>query len=47
LKLSNEAKVGINVTVALVALFWGINHQKGVDLLKNINTYFAIIAMLK
>lgn len=42
MKLSNEAKVGILVTIALVALIWGLNYLKGKDLFKSRNTYYAV-----
>jgi phospholipid/cholesterol/gamma-HCH transport system substrate-binding protein len=41
-KFSNEAKVGILVTVALAALLWGLNYLKGKDVFTSRNTYYAV-----
>lgn len=42
MKFSNEAKVGILVTVALAALLWGLNYLKGKDVFTSRNTYYAV-----
>lgn len=42
MKLSHETKIGIIITVAIAATFWGINYLKGRNILKPIHTYFAI-----
>jgi len=41
-KYSNEIKIGIIVTIALLLLIWGINYLKGVSLLKNERTFYAV-----
>jgi phospholipid/cholesterol/gamma-HCH transport system substrate-binding protein len=41
-KLSNELKVGILVTIALAALLWGLNYLKGKDLFSSRNIYYAV-----
>lgn len=42
MKLAKEVKIGILVTGALVALFWGMNYLKGLDLFSNDNRYYAV-----
>ncbi|MBL7924033.1 MAG: MCE family protein [Bacteroidia bacterium] len=42
MKLSNEAKVGILVTVALAALIWGLNYLKGKDVFTSRNRFYAV-----
>ena len=41
-KYSNEIKIGIIVTFALLLLVWGINYLKGFSLLKNERTFYAV-----
>jgi phospholipid/cholesterol/gamma-HCH transport system substrate-binding protein len=41
-KLSKEVKVGLLVTAALMALFWGLNYLKGIDLFTADNKYYAV-----
>jgi phospholipid/cholesterol/gamma-HCH transport system substrate-binding protein len=41
-KFSKEVKVGLLVTSALVALFWGANYLKGIDIFTSDNRFFAI-----
>lgn len=41
-KFSNEIKVGILVTVALVASIWGLNYLKGKDLFSSNKDYYAV-----
>ncbi len=42
MKLSKEIKVGLLVTGALVALIWGMNYLKGLDLFTSDNKYYAL-----
>lgn len=42
MKFSNEAKVGILVTVAIAALIWGLNYLKGKDVFTNRTTFYAV-----
>ncbi|MBL0340476.1 MAG: hypothetical protein IPP71_05845 [Bacteroidetes bacterium] len=42
MKLSKEVKVGILVTSAVFALFWGMNYLKGMDVFTGQNTYYAV-----
>ena len=42
MKFSNEAKVGILVTVAIAALIWGLNYLKGKDVFTNRSTFYAV-----
>ena len=42
MKLRNEVKVGILVTVSLAALLWGLNYLKGKDVFKSRKKYFAV-----
>lgn len=42
MKLSNEVKVGIIVTAAIVALIWGINYLKGVDIFAHRTEVYAM-----
>lgn len=42
MKISKEVKVGILVTGALVALIWGMNYLKGLDLFESSNTYYVV-----
>jgi phospholipid/cholesterol/gamma-HCH transport system substrate-binding protein len=41
-KLSKEFKVGILATSALIALIWGMNYLKGLDMFSTTNKYYAI-----
>ncbi|MDQ3050351.1 MAG: MlaD family protein [Bacteroidota bacterium] len=42
MKVSKEVKVGLLVTGALVALIWGMNYLKGLDLFSSDNKYYAV-----
>ena len=42
MKFSKEVKVGLLVTSALVALIWGMNYLKGIDIFSSDNKYFAV-----
>ena len=42
MKISNEVKVGIIVTAAIVALVWGINYLKGVDIFSRTTKVYAV-----
>ena len=42
MKFSKEIKVGFLVTGALVALIWGMNYLKGLDIFSGDNTYFGV-----
>ncbi len=42
IKLSNEIKVGILVTIAIAALLWGLNYLKGQDIFASNNDYYAV-----
>lgn len=41
-KFSKEAKIGLLITGALVALIWGMNYMKGVDTFNGENTYYSV-----
>jgi phospholipid/cholesterol/gamma-HCH transport system substrate-binding protein len=41
-KFSKEVKVGLLVTSALAALFWGANYLKGIDIFTGDNRYYAV-----
>ncbi|MBK7855397.1 MAG: MCE family protein [Bacteroidetes bacterium] len=40
--MSKEVKVGLTITLALVALIWGLNYLKGTDLFTSTNNYYAV-----
>lgn len=42
MKFSKEAKIGLLITIALVALIWGINFLKGKDFFTTSDKYYAI-----
>ena len=42
MKFSKEIKVGLLATSALIALIWGLNFLKGVDMFSGTNKYFTI-----
>jgi phospholipid/cholesterol/gamma-HCH transport system substrate-binding protein len=42
MKISSEAKIGIIITIAIAVTIWGLNFLKGRDILKGVNTYYAI-----
>jgi phospholipid/cholesterol/gamma-HCH transport system substrate-binding protein len=42
MKLSSEAKIGIIITVAIAVTIWGLNFLKGRNILKAVNSYYAI-----
>ena len=42
MKISSEAKIGIIITVAIAVTIWGLNFLKGRNILKAVNTYYAI-----
>lgn len=42
MKLSNEVKVGILVTISIAALIFGINYLKGKDFFSSNNKYYAV-----
>lgn len=42
MKLSNEVKTGILVTIAIAAAIWGFNYLKGTDLFTTNKTCFAV-----
>lgn len=42
MKFSKEVKVGLLVTSALVALFWGANYLKGIDIFSSDNRFYAV-----
>lgn len=42
MNLSKEVKVGLLVTSALVALIWGMNYLKGLDLFTSDNKYYTL-----
>jgi phospholipid/cholesterol/gamma-HCH transport system substrate-binding protein len=41
-KVKKEVKVGLLVTSALVALIYGVNYLKGVDMFTGVHTYYAL-----
>ncbi|KPL16770.1 MAG: hypothetical protein AMS23_00965 [Bacteroides sp. SM1_62] len=42
MKISSEAKIGIIITIAIAVTIWGLNFLKGRNILKGVNTYYAI-----
>lgn len=42
MKLSNELKTGILVTIAIAGLLWGLNYLKGTDVFATTNKFFAV-----
>lgn len=42
MKLSNEVKTGILITLTLAAFIWGLNYLKGKDVFTSRNRYFAV-----
>lgn len=40
--MSKEVKVGLTITLALVALIWGLNYLKGTDLFTSTNNYYSV-----
>jgi phospholipid/cholesterol/gamma-HCH transport system substrate-binding protein len=40
-KISNEVKVGIVVTITIICFFWGLNYLKGIDLFASSNKYYV------
>lgn len=42
MKISSEVKIGIIITVAIAVTIWGLNFLKGRNILKRVNTYYAI-----
>jgi len=41
-KISNELKVGIVVTLTIAGVLWGLNYLKGIDLFSTSNKYYAV-----
>ncbi len=46
MKLTKEARIGLLVTGALVAMLWGMNYLKGVDTFSGENTFYAIYSQV-
>ena len=46
MKLAKEVKVGILVTGAIAALFWGMNYLKGIDVFSGQNTYYGVYSQV-
>lgn len=42
MKISSEAKIGIIITIAIAVTIWGLNFLKGRNILKGVNTYYAV-----
>ncbi len=42
MKITSEAKIGIIITIAIAVTIWGLNFLKGRNILKGVNTYYAI-----
>lgn len=42
MKVKKEVKIGLLVTSALVALLYGVNYLKGVDMFTGVHTYYAL-----
>ena len=42
MKFAKEVKIGVIVTVGIIALIWGINFLKGTDLFSSRNNYYAV-----
>lgn len=42
MKISNEVKVGIAVSIAIAGLIWGLNYLKGTDLFSTTNKYYVM-----
>jgi phospholipid/cholesterol/gamma-HCH transport system substrate-binding protein len=42
MKISSEAKIGIIITVAIAVTIWGLNFLKGRNILKGVDTYYAV-----
>lgn len=42
MKVSNELKVGIVVTLTIAGILWGLNYLKGIDLFSSSNKYYAL-----
>ncbi len=42
MKISNELRVGILVTISLAALIWGLNYLKGKDFFTSSNKFYAV-----
>lgn len=42
MKISSEVKIGIIITIAIAVTIWGLNFLKGRNIMKGVNTYYAI-----
>ncbi|MBL7110542.1 MAG: MCE family protein [Bacteroidales bacterium] len=42
MKLSNEVRLGIIITIAIAIVIWGLNFLKGKNILKATNDYYAV-----
>jgi len=42
MKISSEVKIGIIITMAIAVTIWGLNFLKGRNILRGVNTYYAI-----
>ena len=42
MRLSNETKIGIIITLAIAVTIWGLNFLKGRNILKAVDTYYAV-----
>ena len=42
MKFSSEVKIGIIITIAIAVTIWGLNFLKGRNILKGVNTYYAV-----
>ncbi len=42
MKISNELKVGIIITLTIAGVLWGINYLKGIDLFSSSNKFYAV-----
>jgi len=42
MRLSNEFKIGIIITIAIAVTIWGLNFLKGRNILKSVDTYYTV-----
>jgi len=42
MKISSEVKLGIIITIAIAVTIWGLNFLKGRNILKGVNTFYAV-----